>query len=558
MTSTATTSTTSTAGAAGPAPPPLLDLQRLVVAVRRKRRFWLSFCLLGMLAGIALAIVMPPPPTAVTRLLIIHEQDQPTDGGTLMRTDIALLETTRIAEAALKSLDIDESPEEFLKTYDATGLTNNVLELTVHGADDADAVARAKALADAFIADHVQRIQVAVAADAQALVNQRDQAQAELTQVDATIATTVAEEDRDAPAELESLYARRAELASRISDLGRRAEEAGVGAPRVSASTQIVDAPRAVPTSLVRSAATNGVVGFILGLAIGLALAAVSTVVKDRPILRREIAANLGVSVIAQLSLPGRGPAELWRRPRRTRERRRIAAMLVRATRDDIQGMSLLELGAAKTTVALALDMAKAMAADGPVLLIDDLPRSQLLRKRAGTSGELKGDAGKRPIRIIDSAEHSVGAAGRYRPGGPRERQIGVGSARPGTAWTDLGKLGSETVLIVRSGHANTAWLHTVARQLADLQIPVIGVVLVNPDPRDRTDGTLWDGLHSAVRGRARRFSGPPADGLGSRPGAIVPPQATAAAPANGQNGEHPARRQPQPQGRRPAEGVEV
>jgi hypothetical protein len=28
-------------------------------------------------------------------------------------------------------------------------------------------------------------------------------------------------------------------------------------------------------------------------------------------------------------------------------------------------------------------------------------------------------------------------------------------------------------------------------------------VVLVHPDPRDRTDGTLWDGLHTALRGRA-------------------------------------------------------
>ncbi|MYS78255.1 polysaccharide biosynthesis protein, partial [Streptomyces sp. SID5926] len=45
-----------------------------------------------------------------------------------------------------------------------------------------------------------------------------------------------------------------------------------------------------------------------------------------------------------------------------------------------------------------------------------------------------------------------------------------------------------------------TAWLHTVARQLADQRIAVIGVVLIDPDPRDRTDGTLWDGPHLARR----------------------------------------------------------
>ena len=28
--------------------------------------------------------------------------------------------------------------------------------------------------------------------------------------------------------------------------------------------------------------------------------------------------------------------------------------------------------------------------------------------------------------------------------------------------------------------------------------------MLVDPDPRDRSDGTLWDGLHTALRGRVK------------------------------------------------------
>ena len=86
-----------------------------------------------------------------------------------------------------------------------------------------------------------------------------------------------------------------------------------------------------------------------------------------------------------------------------------------------------------------------------------------------------------------------------------QERRLGVGSVAPGTAWTDLQYLGTQTVLVVRAGHGSAAWLHTVARQLADQRIPVIGVVLIDPDPRDRTDGTLWDGLHTALRGRNER-----------------------------------------------------
>lgn len=500
---------------ANPTTQPLLDLQQLVVTIRRQRRFWLSLGLLGLLAGVALAILMPPPPTAVTRLLIIHEGDQPTDGGTLMKTDATMMETTRIAAAALQKLNINEPPEDFLKTYDAHGLTNNVLELKVTGSDDGDAVARAQALADAFIADYVQRIEAAASADAQALINQRNRAEEQLREVNAEIAAVEGENKRDTPIKLEALYARRAEFTSRISDLTRRAEDAGIGKPRVAAGTQIVDAPRALAASPKKMAATNGALGLVVGLVLGLALSAVRTVVRDRPVLRRDIAAHLRSSVIAQLRAP-RGLATLWRPWRRRAERRRIAAMLVRATRGDLVTVSLLELGSARITIQLAMDMAAILTAGGPggprtaggpVLLVDGLPGGKLSRQNKNRQPD------QGPIQIVDASDRVVDP---HRPPGQRHSQIGLGSVSPGTAWTDLGQLGSETVLVVRAGRASVSWLHTVARQLADLQIRVIGVVLVDPDPRDRTDGTLWAGMHTAMRGRAQRHPlGPPLDPSG-------------------------------------------
>lgn len=480
------------------APAPLIDLHRLLVSIRRRRRTWLSFALLGVLAGGLLTFLVPPKPTAVTRLLVVHEQDTPSDGGMLMRTDIALMQTTRMAEAALARLGSDERPEDFLQTFQSTGLTSNVMELTVEGRDDADAVARATALAEVFIADHVQRIRAAADADAKALIDQRTKTEAELAEVDAAIAATpvgAGQNGDGAPnpetaAQLETLYARRAELASSVSDLSRQAEEAAIGAPRVEAGTQVVDTPRALPRSLLRTGATSGGLGLVIGLLAGIALAAVSSVVKDRPVLRREVSAHLGASVIAQLPARRRGPAALWRRSRGVAERRRVAATLVRAVRGGPGTVSLLEIGCPRQTAELAMDVAKGLATgeqgnQQEVRVLDDLP------KRDVTALAADG-----PVRVVDGADLD-------QPVWPGERRLGVGSAAPGTAWTDLERLGSETVLVVRAGHANTAWLHTVARQLADREIPVIGVVLVAPDPKDPSDGTLWDGLHTALRGRA-------------------------------------------------------
>jgi capsular polysaccharide biosynthesis protein len=485
-----TTSKTSESSAAAP----LLDLQALVVAVRRRRRLWCSLALLGLLIGAAVAVLLPPPPSAVTKVLVAHQEDQPNDTGTLIRTDVALLGTTRIADQALRALKSPEKPEDFMRDYRGTGLTNNLLQIDVTGDTDAEAVARAKALADAFVADHVKRMRETADAEAKALLDQRDRMQDELAEVNKAIGGRSPESDPKASASIESLFARRAELTSRIADFGQRAEEARIGTPQLIAGTQIVDAPRAVRHSLPRAAVTNAVMGLVLGLVLGLTLAAVGAVVADRPVLRREIAANLGASIIAEL--PHR-PARLWQRRRTRAARERLTATLARTVRGSAEPLSLLELGCARSTSVIALNLAGALAAEGPVVIVDGLPGPQL--------------AGRRP----KPGDPTVVSGERAADLSHQERRLGVGSVSPGTAWTDLQYLGTQTVLVVRAGHGSAAWLHTVARQLADQRIPVIGVVLIDPDPRDRTDGTLWDGLHTALRGRNERPA--PQSGTGRR-----------------------------------------
>ncbi|TXS73694.1 MULTISPECIES: Wzz/FepE/Etk N-terminal domain-containing protein [unclassified Streptomyces] len=475
-----TTSTSSESSAAAP----LLDLHALVVAVRRRRRLWGSMALLGLLVGAAVAVLMPTPPTAVAKVLVAHQEDQPNDPGTLIRTDVALLQTTRIADQALRSLDSREKPEDFMRDYTGVGLTNNLMQITVTADSDAEAVSRAKALADAFVADHVKRIQAAADAESKALLDQRDRMQTELAQVNKAIGKGTPESGPGTSANLESLFARRAELTSRITDFAQRAAEARVGTPQLVAGTQIVDAPRAVKHSLPKTAATDAAIGLVLGLVLGLAAAAVGTVVADRPVLRRDIAANLGASVIAEL--PRRTPP-LWGRRRVRAARERLTTSLARTVRGSADPVSLLELGCARGASVIALDLARALAADGPVAVVDGLPGRQL--------------AGRRPR----PGDPAVVSGERAADMPPQERRLGVGSVAPGTAWTDLQYLGTQTVLVVRAGHGSAAWLHTVARQLADQRIPVIGVVLIDPDRRDRTDGTLWDGLHTALRGHNER-----------------------------------------------------
>jgi hypothetical protein len=462
---------------------PLLDLEHLVVGIRWRRRIWLSLALLGLFIGVLLTVLFPPQPAAVTRVLIARADDLQAERSVLMATDVALCQTSEVAAPALKQLNVTEKPADFLATYHCVGVTPNVLEITVPGRSDADAVRRAQALADAFIANHVTRTQDAVDAEVKPLLDRRARLERTLATINNTISTTTA------PAQLDELYSDRESLASQIRELEKGVEEARVGAPAVTAGTRLVDPPRALPLGLIRTGITQAVMGLVLGLGAGLAVAALLSVSRDRPVLRRDIAAQLGVSIIAQLPELPRGPCRVCRRSRHTRERKRVAATLARLVRDTPSSVSLLEIGCPQTTAALALDIAIQLASERPVVIVDDLDGSHL--RKVGRDDS--------PVQIIDIAELSVGQpSSTRRP----ELYLGVGSVGPGRSCVDKERLGLETVLVVRAGQATTLWLHTVARHLAQSEISAIGAVLVAPDPRDRSDGTLWDGLHMILRER--------------------------------------------------------
>lgn len=475
--------------------PPLIDLERLVAGIRWRRRMWLSFALLGMLGGILLAMLVPPAPTAVTTVLVVHENDSPSDAGTLVATDVALLQTSTIAETAARELGTREPLASFRKSYEGLALTNNLLELTAYGTSEADAVARARAVAEAFIDNHIERTENAAKAEAQSLLDRRDQATEELAKVDSAIARATGGDD-ESVAGVDSLYSQRSALTAQIQQLGQEAEAVGAGAPRVAAGSRIIDQPHALKSSALLTGGMYAAGGLALGLIAGLGLAAVASVVRNRPVLRRDIAEELGASVIAQLPARPRGP---FRRSY-IRTRKRVAATLARIIREGPGTVSLLELGAPAAAAGLAMTTAATLAPE-PVVIVDNLTGNQL-RTAPRPDG---------PIQLLDAASNPPRTA-------PGAHRVGVGSAAPGVAWPDLPWLGAETVLIVRAGHADGVWLHTVARQLAAARIPIIGVVLVHPDPRDRSDGTLWDGLRTALRGRAAPSSPSSNGGVAHRP----------------------------------------
>jgi hypothetical protein len=467
---------------------PLLDLDRLVAGIRWRRRLVGALALVGFVLGAATATVLPSRASADASIYVVHENEGSGDGQSLMKTDLGLLQTSTVAEVALRSLAGTSTVEQFLTTYSGAIAADNILTVTARAGDDAHALAAVQAVADAFIAIHVGQSRDATDAEVKAYNDRRDQVQRDLDGVNSQIATA----GGAGAAQVQALLDRRSVLASQVSDLQQQAATASIGSPQVAAGTKIIDAPHRTSRSPLVSLALYGGLGLGLGIALGFVLAAVAAVVRDRPLLRRDIAHHLGASVIAQVQAPLSSLHRLVRRSSGETERRRVAATLVRLIAADNRPVSLLEIGCVQLATELVRDMAEELGAERPVRVVNDLPVDEpaalLAAAAAGT------------VELVPGAQFpSADPSPEVQP----VRQLSIAGVGPGTRWTDLRRLAGDALLIVRAGSAEATWLHTVARQLADAEIFVLGVVVVHPDPRDRSDGTLWDALHTALRGRA-------------------------------------------------------
>lgn len=457
---------------------PLLDIDRILAGIRWRKRLWIGGAMLGVLGGVLATVALPPAATATAKVLVARQDDNSADRTMLMSTDIELFKTNGVAKAAIARLGSEGSPARLLGAYTGKAATPNVLEVTVSAPTSAEAVRDAQALSDAFIADHVGRATDRANQGAERLLQRADELQRSVDQINSQIASGRGGTD------FAALNASRSGLVAQISELSRRADDLRLATDQVAIGTQLVDPPRATKASRLTVAAKFIATGLILGFGGGLGLAAMLSVIRNRPILRRDIAAHLRAPVIVQLPLE----RPLRRRSRADETRRRAAATLARLLGKH-PSASLLELGCPRTAAMLAIDIAtRAGVERDPITLVNDLAGNELKRLAVGDEPSFK---------VIDVADLPLNPSDETTPG----RQLGVGTLAPGRSWLDLERLGKNALLVIHAGHATAPWLNVIADQLSLAGISPIGIVLVAPHPSDRSDGALWNALHAVTDG---------------------------------------------------------
>ncbi len=110
-------------------PDSLVTFRFLRDAVRRHLRIWVVLAVVGLLGGLGSTYALPQPQVSSTRLLLTHKEGE--DPAKAMATDVSLASTHTVAQRVIDLLQLPESPDDLLKRYTATPLTDRVVEIKV-------------------------------------------------------------------------------------------------------------------------------------------------------------------------------------------------------------------------------------------------------------------------------------------------------------------------------------------------------------------------------------------------------------------------------------------
>jgi capsular polysaccharide biosynthesis protein len=358
----------------------LVSLGYIRGALRRTVVFWCALAVVGMVLGVGVYKARPPAHKASTTVLITYELDEDPSSGILDNQGIAQSRT--VAEMAMAKLGVHQSVGSFASAIAVSEVTERILQITVSAPTSDEAVARANAVATSFLALRASQLQTNQNLVVQSLQNQVDQAQQTVSSISSQISRTSAELPTNTQAKkLKQLNAQLTGAQSQLSAAQQTLQENSSNTSELSAisGSVVLDPAMALAYSKVKYLAIYALAGLIGGLAVGMGLVIVQTILSDRLRRRDDVARAMGVPV--KLSV-GPVPLSRWRPSRRGLAAaghpavRRTAAHLRAAVPHTLNGTAALAVIPIDETQVAALSLvslAVSCAGEGRRVVIGDL-----------------------------------------------------------------------------------------------------------------------------------------------------------------------------------------
>ncbi|HWF82109.1 MAG TPA: Wzz/FepE/Etk N-terminal domain-containing protein [Streptosporangiaceae bacterium] len=497
----------------------------LGAAIWRRTWLWVAAALLGLALGGAAFVVKPPPYKATTSVLLtqspsLSAQDQ-------ILTEVALVESRTVAEAAMRDLGLPlsvKAVEAFSAKISATSLTDRVIQITVKGKSPSQAVSAARATATAFLRIRNDELRSAERLTMASLTEQISRGKQRLQALTAQIAALRASGQAiSQPSKLAGLDGQQNELRNALTGLVQAAtifeSTAAVTTATVVHGSQVLDPASPSPRSRLRYPLLYFGGGLLGGLAVGFGLIITAALVSKRLRRRDDIARVLGGPVLLSVGrvraggLLGRSWPAVARRP----AVRQIVAYLGKSlpVGRETSTLAVVAVDDLRVPALTLVSLASSYAADGKRVLIADLTPSMAV-------GRLL-DVTEVGVKLTEADGHevlvAVPEAGTGLPQGPvntsspvdeplerayrtADIMLTLVTLDPAVGADHLPTWAGDAVVMLTAGMSSATKIHAVGEMIRAAGTALISAVLLGADRSDESLGfatSLTDDLNAQL-----------------------------------------------------------
>lgn len=512
--------------------PSLVSLHFLLVALRRRWRFWMVFAISGLLMGVAWAVAVPA--TSVGTVTVLLEHDASTDPEQAMTTELSLLRTRSVAVDVIDELGLELTPEDLQDSVVVTPASTTVLIIEAPGDDDADAVARAGAFAESYLTFRAEQVEsqgeAMLAGYEDRLATLESEVELITRQYDSLTGTGAATQERAG-----ELLARRSQLNTEVNSIQQTLQDTTLRTNAVLAGSHVIDPATIVPRSETRRLILAGASGLVVGGALGVGLVVSMALTSTRLRRREEVAVALGAPVRLSVGdlhrrwtarLPGlrkdstsdlqvvvRG-LDSALAPRRRASKKARPSRLALATVDNAEAAALVisSLAAQFTHRGLAVfvvdlsehggletTLRKALDSDHPAT---DPAAAPVVFRPPTVPSLARGPVGASPSAVTD-----LPARDPLRPAwDSADVVLTLAEIDPAIGVDHLKSWADQVVLLVTAGRSSAERLRTTAGLIRAAALKLPFAVMVGADRNDESLG-VPDPAAPGVPGGARRSS---------------------------------------------------
>ncbi len=481
----------------------VIHLRALWATVRRRWRVWVIAGVVGLVVGASLHMVIPRKYAATADLyLAIPSGSNPPE---VMADNVALLQTDAVAKQAIAAGHLSMSPHMLLAHTTGLALSDNIMSIKFSASSPSRAVAGAKALAGAFLAEQAGELRLQTDGMVRSLRSQISSLNSSIgtlnTQIDNQFGTST-----NGGNLLSNLISERTDDESQVSQLQAQIDQALTEEKSSDSISHILDPAVLVPVSTTKVFLVDGLSGLVAGLAIGLAVVVFGALFSEGAPDRVMVAETLGAPVA--LSLERYRAPRLMRRARLAKRLRapdpaiRMIERRLRAQLESASGRALavVTMGAPELAAlgvgALALDL----YSEGHRVVVVDAADDRLLASMFGVSPTsdtmemfpLPAD-GHPTLRLLVAPPDPMQMAEKPPPD-DTDALLVLAALDPAFGAEHLAPWVSDAVVVLSRRGVTLARMDIGREMLHQAGISVRSVILVGSDPLDESSGELSPG----------------------------------------------------------------